>query len=275
MLEDLKKSKADMASSVSSKAKDFGSFMGALDTSQYGDNSANAIIGRLKGKLKAIVDFRKNLQTLAKRGLGKGIISEIAQAGPEEGGQMAAALLNAGGGQIKELNSTYAQIGQQSGSLGKFVSGNYYDAGIHAVSGLVKGLKAKEKHLTKAIENMSKAMVKSLKKALGIKSPSRVFMGLGGFTAQGFEHGIRNGHGDVQKAIDEMAGTRPTGRLANRSIAREMAAQAAYGGQAAPVVHVTVQGNVTAERALAKNIAMTIRDEIVRNGKRNGGRTGL
>jgi hypothetical protein len=100
-------------------------------------------------------------------------------------------------------------------------------------------------------------------------------MGLGGFTAQGFEHGIRNGHGDVQKAIDEMAGTRPTGRLANRSIAREMAAQTAYGGQAAPVVHVTVQGNVTAERALAKSIAMTIRDEIVRNGKRNGGRTGL
>jgi hypothetical protein len=229
MLEDLKKSKADMASSVSSKAKDFGSFMGTLDTSQYGDNSANAIIGRLKAKLKGIVDFRKNLATLAKRGLGKGIISELAQAGPEEGGQMAQALLNAGGGQIKELNSTYAAIGSQSGALGKQVSSNYYDAGIHATEGLIKG----------------------------------------------FEHGIRNGHGDVQKAIDEMAGTRPTGRLANRSIAREMAAQTAYGGQAAPVVHVTVQGNVTAERALAKSIAMTIRDEIVRNGKRNGGRTGL
>jgi hypothetical protein len=52
-----------------------------------------------------------------------------------------------------------------------------------------------------------------------------------------------------------------------------MATQGAY--QAAPVVHVTVQGNVTAERALAKSIALTIRDEIVRNGKRNGGRTGL
>jgi phage-related protein len=274
-LTDMKKAKADMASSVSTKAKDFGSFMGALDTSQYGDNSASAIIGRLKGKLKAIVDFRKNLTTLAKRGLGKGIIAEIAQAGPEEGGQMASALLNAGGGQIKELNSTYSQIGKQSDNLGKFVSGNYYDAGIHAVTGLVNGLKSKEKHLTKAIENMSKAMVKSLKKALGIKSPSRVFKSLGGFTAQGFEHGIRSGHGDVQKAIDEMAGTRPNGRLANRSIAREMALQGAYGGQAAPVVHVTVQGNVTAERALAKSIATTIRDEIVRNGKRNGGRTGL
>jgi hypothetical protein len=274
-LVDLKKAKADMASSVSNKAKDYGSFMGALDTSQYGDNSANAIIARLKAKLKGIKDFRKNLATLAKRGLGKGIISELAQAGPEEGGQMAEALLNAGGGQIKELNSTYAAIGSQSDALGKQVSSNYYDAGIRATEGLIHGLKAKEKHLTKAIENLSKNMVKALKKALGIKSPSRVFKVLGGFTAQGFEHGIRKGSGDVQKAIDEMAGTRPTGRLANRSIAREMALQGARSGQAAPVVHVTVQGNVTAERALAKSIATTIRDEIVRNGKRNGGRTGL
>ncbi|MDL5204958.1 phage tail tape measure protein [Streptomyces sp. ALI-76-A] len=274
-LTDLKKAKADMASSVSSKAKDYGSFMGALDTSQYGDNSASAIIGRLKAKLKGIVDFRKNLATLAKRGLGKGIISELAQAGPEEGGQMAAALLNAGGGQIKELNSTYSAIGSQSNALGSQVAGNYYNAGIKATEGLIRGLKAKEKHLTKAIENMSKAMVKALKKALGIKSPSRVFMGLGGFTAAGFTNGIRNGQGDVQKAVDEMAGTRPSGRLANRSIARAMALQGASGGQAAPVVHVTVQGNVTAEKALAKSIATTIRDEIVRNGKRNGGRTGL
>ncbi|MEU9975087.1 phage tail tape measure protein [Streptomyces sp. NPDC051014] len=272
-LVDLKKAKADMASSVSSKARDYGSFMGALDTSQYGDNSANAILARLKVKLKGIINFRNNLQTLAKRGLGAGVINQIAQAGPEEGGQMAQALLNAGGGQIKELNSTYNAINSESDKLGQFVSSNYYDAGIHATEGLIRGLKAQENALTKQIESMSKAMVKALKKALGIRSPSRVFKVLGGFVSQGFGHGIRKGQGDVQKAVDEMAGTRPTGRLANRSIARAMAVQGA--NSSAPVVHVTVQGNVTAEKALAKAIATTIRDEIVRNGKRNGGRTGL
>jgi tape measure domain-containing protein len=271
----LKAAKAEMASQVSSKARDYGSFMGALDTSEYGDNSASAILARLKGKLKGITDFRKNLQTLAKRGIGRGIINQIAQAGPEEGGQMAQALLNAGGGQIKELNSTYNAINSESGKLGNFVAGDYYNAGIFAMTGLVKGLKAKESALTKQIEKLAKSMVKTLKKKLGIKSPSRVFMGLGGFTAAGFTNGIRNGQGDVQKAVDEMAATRPTGRMANRSIARAMALQGASGGQAAPVVHVTVQGNVTAEKALAKSIATTIRDEIVRSGKRNGGRTGL
>lgn len=40
-------------------------------------------------------------------------------------------------------------------------------------------------------------------------------------------------------------------------------------------VIVTVEGSVTAERDLAKAIATTVRDEIARKGKRNGGRTGL
>ncbi|MFE0648545.1 phage tail tape measure protein [Streptomyces sp. NPDC059534] len=272
-LTDLNKAKAEMASSVSQKARDSASFMGAFDSSEYGDNSANAILARLKGKLKGIIDFQNNLQILAKRGLGAGIINEMAQAGPEEGGQMAQALLNAGGGEIKELNSTYGAIGSEAGKLGSVVAGNYYDAGIRATEGLIKGLKVKESLLTLAINQMAKQMVRDLKKALGIKSPSRVFKVLGAFTSEGFEHGIRSGQGDVQKAVNELAGTRPTGRLANRSIAHGKAMQTL--GQSAPNVYVTVQGNVTSERALAKSIAGTVRDEIVRSGKRNGGRTGF
>jgi tape measure domain-containing protein len=271
----LKKARDEMASGIASKAKDYGSIMGVYDSSEYGDNSASAILGRLKAKLKHIVDFRKNLGLLAKRGLGKGIISEIANAGPEEGGQMAQALLNANGLQVQQINATYAQIGQQSNALGSQVANDYYGAGIHAVDGLIKGLKSKESALTKAMKKLADSMVKQLKKSLGIKSPSRVFMGLGGFTAAGFAHGIRRGSGDVQKAVDDLAGTRPSGRLANRSIARAAAFRAAYAGNASPNVYVTVQGHVTTEKALAKSIALTVRDEIVRNGKRNGGRTGF
>lgn len=274
-LADLKKAKADMASSIRSKASDYAQLIGVYDSSEYGDNSASAIIARLKGKLANIVDFRKNLATLAKRGLGKGMIAELAQAGPEEGGAMAKVLLNADLGQIKQINSAAGQISKESTALGNQVAGNYYDAGIRATEGLIDGLKDKQSALTKAITNIAKSMVRTLKRALRIKSPSRVFMGLGGFTAAGFAAGLVNGQGDVQKAVDGLAGTRPTGRLANRSIARETALRGASGGQVAPVVHVTVQGNVTAEKALARSIATTIRDEIVRSGKRNGGRTGF
>ncbi|WP_158516396.1 phage tail tape measure protein [Kitasatospora sp. MBT66] len=51
-------------------------------------------------------------------------------------------------------------------------------------------------------------------------------------------------------------------------------------GQAGPtgptvVVNVSVAGSVTAERDLARSIAASVRDEIIRISKRNGGRTGF
>lgn len=274
-LEELRSAKSQLGTSIADKARDYGSFMGAFDSADYADNSASAMLGRLKAKLSGIINFRKNLQTLTKRGFGRGIINQIAQAGPEEGGQMAEALLNANAAQIKDFNNTYNAINSESSKLGTWASGNYYNAGIQATKGLIRGLKARESILKKTIDNMAKLMVKTLKKKLGIKSPSRVFRAQGQFTGDGFALGVEDRQEAVQKAVNALAGTRPTGRLAGGSLARETAIAAASSSASSPTVHVTVQGNVTAEKALAKSIAGTIRDEIVRNGKRNGGRTGL
>ncbi|MFI8890513.1 phage tail tape measure protein [Streptomyces paradoxus] len=270
-LADLKKSKAEMASSVTGKARDYGSFMGAFDPSEFGDNSASAILARLKGKLSGILNFRKNLQALAKRGFGRGIINQIAQAGPEEGGQMAEALLNANASEIKQFNSTYNAINSEASKLGSFAASNYYDSGIHAVEGLIKGLKSREKALTRQIETMAKKMVKTLKKKLGIKSPSRVFRTQGRFTGDGFALGVQDRAKDVQAAVDELAATRPSmGTVAGPAV--RAASRSSSASSSIRDVIVKVEGNVTSERDLAKAIATTVRDELVRNGKRNGGR---
>jgi hypothetical protein len=274
-LANLKKAKADMASSITTKARDYAGFMGNFDSSEFGDNSASAMLSRMKAKLSGILNFRKNLQKLAKRGFTRGIINQIAQAGPEEGGKMAEALMNSNAAQIKDFNSTYSSINAESSKLGKWASKNYYDAGIASTEGLIKGLTSKQSKLTRAIEKMAEKMVKTLRKKLGIKSPSRVFRRDGNFTGEGFALGVEDQADAVQDAVNRLAGTRPTGRLANSSLAREASVALATSSAAAPTVYVTVQGNVTAEKALAKSIAGTIRDEIVRAGKRNGGRTGL
>jgi tape measure domain-containing protein len=273
-LDDLKKARSDMASSVASKAKDYGSFVNSFSTEDGADNSPSAILARLKGKLHNIIKFRQNLATLHKRGFGNGIINEIAQAGPEQGGPMATALLNANGADIKAINSAYSQIGKQSDALGKKVAGDYYKAGIDSAQGLVNGLKKKESDITKAIKKIANAMVKQLKKSLGIKSPSRVFRAQGLWVGKGLALGVDDTTADVQAAVNRLADVRPNQRrIADRSV--EYANPNTWRGGAQPVVHVHVAGNVTAEQNLAKAIASTVRDEIVRTGKRNGGRTGL
>jgi hypothetical protein len=64
------------------------------------------------------------------------------------------------------------------------------------------------------------------------------------------------------------AGETASAGLASRSLG-------APGGGVAVHVSVNVAGSVAAERDLARSIALTVRDEIARNGKRNGGRTGV
>ncbi|WP_200209109.1 tape measure protein [Micromonospora coerulea] len=80
--------------------------------------------------------------------------------------------------------------------------------------------------------------------------------------------GIASRRGLVVKATRGMVKGAHPGGLYSRSLA---AANSQHGANV--VVHVG--GHVTAERDLAKAIAMTVRDEISRNGKRNGGFTGL
>jgi hypothetical protein len=116
-------------------------------------------------------------------------------------------------------------------------------------------------------------MVKTLRKELGIHSPSRVFRTQGVWVGRGLALGVDDTAEDVQAAVNRLAATRPVNRLARSAVE---AASASVGRAAPqPIVHVHVAGNVTAEQNLAKAIAGAVRDEIVRTGKRNGGRTGL
>jgi len=67
------------------------------------------------------------------------------------------------------------------------------DAGKQIPAGMAIGVKSNEGFASVAIGSMGALMIADLKKALGIKSPSRVFAGLGANTALGFAAGIETG----------------------------------------------------------------------------------
>jgi hypothetical protein len=79
--------------------------------------------------------------------------------------------------------------------------------------------------------DLAKFMEKSIKKALGIKSPSKVMEQVGDFTAQGFADGIRNNR-SVQPAWASMLNT-PQGGVSH---AQGRAAVVGSGGRADPLV---------------------------------------
>ncbi|MGC9536525.1 hypothetical protein [Streptomyces sp. UG1] len=151
----------------------------------------NTVLSQMTASASNAKQFTVMLNQLKKRGLDKGLISEIAQAGVEGGGmETAAAILGGSGAQIKQLNKLRAHLTNQSRAAGDVAADAMYGAGIRAAEGLVKGLKAREDQIERHMLLLAKKMESALKRALGIRSPSKVMEEIGGFTADGFALGI-------------------------------------------------------------------------------------
>lgn len=211
-LDDLKQAAASLRDSVTSGV------MTATDITQVANGDTNVTLTDVMTQMKQNLDkstaFASSLTQLKSRGVSKDIINEISQAGINGGGlETAGALLGASDSDIANINAMQKQINANAASAGKTAADAMYGAGIKAAQGLVDGLTKKQKDIEKAMMHIAKAMEKSLKKALGIKSPSRVMMQVGHHTAEGFALGITNNR-KVPRAWESLLGTSSRGGVA-------------------------------------------------------------
>jgi len=77
--------------------------------------------------------------------------------------------------------------------------------GENAMDGLRVGLQSKQPAITKFMGDLGRDLARTINGALGIKSPSRVLMATGKFTAEGLEKGIKDNASKPIKAAKDMA----------------------------------------------------------------------
>lgn len=184
---------------------------GSLATIVQPDHfSPKYVKGQMQASLKQIKDFTANVKKLQKKGLNKDLLKQILEMGPEEGAAFAKSLAGADKATIKQYNSLNKQISAESSKLGKYGADLLYDSGKKAGDGFLTGLKAQQKDIEKLMLNIAKGMQKAIKKALGIKSPSRVFAMIGRNVGDGFVSGIAATHAKVATAAQKMGNTAST-----------------------------------------------------------------
>ncbi|WP_417373428.1 tape measure protein [Glutamicibacter protophormiae] len=145
----------------------------SLDTLKAGPLNAGMILGSAKEKASQIRGFARKLDQLRKMGYAAVIIQEVAALGTNEGSYVADALLAGSKSEMQGINKAYSDIETYAGAAGNNVTKALYKGGVQAAEGLVKGLESQQKNIEKATENLGKIMEAALKRALGIKSPSR------------------------------------------------------------------------------------------------------
>jgi murein DD-endopeptidase MepM/ murein hydrolase activator NlpD/phage-related protein len=190
---------------------------------------AGGILSGLNVRLGQIKAFGANLQILAKRGLSKVLLQQIISAGPDQGAAYAKALVDATPQQLNQINMTQAAITKASTQYGQNAADAMYDAGAQSGKGYLAGLKAQESSIDKAMSDLARKIQAAIKKALKIKSPSRVFAELGRFTVQGFAQGVHQATPEAALATARMAALVRGSAAATASRIENTSTSATYG----------------------------------------------
>jgi tape measure domain-containing protein len=157
----------------------------------------------LADQIAATVKYQATLQKLRALGLDDETYQKLLDQGLK-GQEFADQLLASGKRGVDEINKLDAEMLQKSTDLAKQAAENLYNAGIAAAQGLVDGLATKKADLETAMKALADTMVNQIKAKLKIKSPSRVFMEVGKFTAQGLAQGMKNSSGLVAGAAESL-----------------------------------------------------------------------
>ncbi|MEX1655513.1 hypothetical protein ABZ960_20390 [Streptomyces pseudovenezuelae] len=195
-LADLKKAKADYAAGIAQKIID--------------DANVTNMEGGFKGLIEQLTQARDQakhfadvLAKLKKLGLNSEMFDQLAQAGPQAGMEAAEAILGAGKAGVDQVNQLEKEIASAANKVGATASQVMYDNGIHMAEGLVKGLESQADKIEKQMLKIADSMVKAIRKALGIHSPSRVLKKLGAYVGQGFRLGLISEKANVAKAVED------------------------------------------------------------------------
>ncbi|MFJ7242366.1 peptidoglycan DD-metalloendopeptidase family protein [Streptomyces olivaceus] len=195
----------ELAKTTTESATSFASMTGLPNGGNTFD--ASGILAGLNVRLGQLKKFGANLKTLATRGLNKALLQQIITAGPEQGAAYAQALVDATPAELKDINAAQSAISKATTALGQDAADAMYDAGADSGKGYLTGLASQQKAIEAQMAKMAKAIQASIKKALKIKSPSRVFAAIGRFTGQGFAQGIEQAVPETEAAALRMANT--------------------------------------------------------------------
>lgn len=188
-LADLKQEAADYAATIKSSITSYGDVT-QLGRQDDGTVSTTTLLREMQQRVLNAERFRILIQQLAKEGLSRASVQQLLDAGPEAALATAEAIRAGGASAITELNTLQTRLATAGAGLGDAMSDRYYSAGVQAAAGLVRGLEAQARNLDRAAVRLANELVRAVKRALGIRSPSRVFAGIGENVTKGLDLGL-------------------------------------------------------------------------------------
>lgn len=195
-LEDAKRTRDDFAKSTGDQYDNLPDFTKETKISDF--------VAELEKQVVNTQLFMAQLEELRKQGLNDDLYKQLLAKGPEAGMSFAQQLLEGGKTSIDQVNALDIALVKAADSLGVSASTALYQAAVDSAAGLVKGLEAQQANIAAQMDKIALGMVTAIKKALGIRSPSREFMKIGNWSVMGLAKGLQQSASVSEKAAEQV-----------------------------------------------------------------------
>jgi len=156
-------------------------------------NSAEGILWQLQNYYQGLQQYQKNLANLKQIGISDKLYEQIIGSGFEQGLATSTALLSQPA-LISDIETLTKNIDDLGGTIAQTSASSLYTSGQSAIAGFIDGLLSDQKALEDAATKIANTLTKQVKSDLGIKSPSKVFRGIGKAVGDGFNLGLGDGN---------------------------------------------------------------------------------
>ena len=199
-LDELKEKRKSLRESLTTKYS---------DTPDFDDEATNQVWAyedALRSQIDATVEYADILAQLREMKLDDTTYQKLLDEGLA-GKEFAEQLLAGGQTAVDSVNALDTELLAASTTLANNAASAMYDAGVKAAKSLVDGLKAERQNLKAEMDVLAGIMVKSIRKALKMKSPSQIFVEIGRLTMAGLADGLNAGKEGIKQSMEGTAKT--------------------------------------------------------------------
>lgn len=167
------------------------------------DTTLASYVEDLRQQIAKTQEFATAIQKLRDLGLNDELYKDLLSKGPASL-PFINDVLAAGQEGVDALNNLTGQLDGVAVDLGNTASSELYQAGVDMAQGLVDGLKSQYDEIEKQMDALAESMIAAIKKALGIKSPSKEFKSVGEFSVDGLIQGLTSAIPEIEKTSAEL-----------------------------------------------------------------------
>lgn len=265
VLRDLKQAAAAYATGIRDSIIATGNITG-LGKNEDGTVSLSALLAGLRDKVAQAARFSAVLKQLAASKLSGVALQQLIDAGPDGGLATAEAIAAGGSAAIAEVNSLTGQLVTTGQSLGNAMSTQFHAAGVNAAAALVAGLEKDSAALERAARRLAIKLANAVKQALGIKSPSRVFMEIGDNVMQGLALSLSETRAS---RLGATAASSLVGGFGTPALSALNSSTSGAAGAAPTTVNINVTAPVGSSKAQIGAEVKSVLDSYYRSGGRD------